>query len=109
MIDVVEEVVHQNDPDAGKKKKKPSDLWTMMKDKAQDTGVQGVPNIGRAKHKVRKFFWTLVVIGGTRECSCTRCFNIVPNAPLRNSGLFNTDFFSWLFLTVFHFHNRKYQ
>ena len=70
MIDVVEEVVEKNDPNAGKKKKKtPSAMWTMMKDKALDTGVQGVPNIGRAKNKVRKFFWILVVIGGTRECS----------------------------------------
>ena len=40
-------------------------LWTMMKEKALETGVQGVPNIGRARDWVRRVFWTLVVVGGT--------------------------------------------
>ncbi|KAI0240234.1 Amiloride-sensitive sodium channel subunit alpha [Lamellibrachia satsuma] len=49
--------------DAGKKTT-PS-MWTLMKDKAMETGVQGVPNIGRARHLARKMFWILVVFGGT--------------------------------------------
>ena len=47
-----------------RKKTTPS-MWMMMKDKAMETGVQGVPNIGRARHLVRKVFWILVVFGGT--------------------------------------------
>ena len=46
-------------------KKSVQGLWTMMKEKALETGVQGVPNIGRARDWVRRVFWTLVVVGGT--------------------------------------------
>ena len=53
--------------DAGRKTV-PS-LWTMMKEKALETGVQGVPNIGRARHLFRKMFWIIVVFAGTGECS----------------------------------------
>ena len=50
------------------KKTTPS-MWTLMKDKAMETGVQGVPNIGRARNLARKMFWILVVFGGTGEFS----------------------------------------
>ena len=42
-------------------------LWKLMKEKALETGVQGVPNIGRARDGVRRVFWILVVFTGTGE------------------------------------------
>ncbi|KAK2171334.1 hypothetical protein NP493_1078g01004 [Ridgeia piscesae] len=46
-------------------KKKTGALWRLMKEKALETGVQGVPNIARTRDTVRRAFWILVVFAGT--------------------------------------------
>ena len=53
--------------DRGTGKKSTGALWKLMKEKALETGVQGVPNIGRARDGVRRVFWILVVFTGTGE------------------------------------------
>ena len=53
--------------DRGAGKKSTGALWKLMREKALETGVQGVPNIGRARDGVRRVFWILVVFTGTGE------------------------------------------
>jgi len=53
-------------------KKKTGALWRLMKEKALETGVQGVPNIARTRDTVRRAFWILVVFAGTGKLYLSR-------------------------------------
>ena len=53
--------------DSCAEKKAPGALWRLMKERALETGVQGVPNIARTRDRVRRAFWILVVLAGTGE------------------------------------------
>ena len=70
MIELAEAAVREDKARGGERD--PQTLWSLMKEKALETGVQGVPNIGRAQHRARRFFWILVVFGGMGEY-CSHC------------------------------------
>ena len=53
-------------------------MMELVKDLAENTGMQGVANIKRAHSIVRRIFWMAVVIAGVSECcKCNVCTNYI--------------------------------
>ena len=52
-----------------KQEKEDASVYALIAAMASNTGMHGLPNVGRSQHTVRKIFWMLTFLAGAGKSS----------------------------------------
>ena len=66
-----------------KQEKEDASVYALIAAMASNTGMHGLPNVGRSQHTMRKIFWMLTFLVGAGKCS---------TSAIRHHGSLNVAF-----------------